>query len=64
MSMTEYAIIHDGLYAFGVQGTAPSRFLSVRGFATELDAAAWIAGQQAREAAAAATEEVAPVKCT
>ena len=36
MSMTDYAIIHEGLYAFGVQGTAPSRFLSVRGFATEL----------------------------
>ena len=36
MSMTDYAIIHEGLYAFGVQGKAPSRFLSVRGFATEL----------------------------
>jgi DNA-binding winged helix-turn-helix (wHTH) protein len=51
--MTEYTIINDGLHAFGVEGTDASRFLSVRGFATELEAAAWIAGQQAREAMAA-----------
>jgi DNA-binding response OmpR family regulator len=51
--MTEYRIINDGLHAFLVKGTAP-RFLSVRGFATEVDAAAWITGQQASEAMAAA----------
>ena len=62
MSITEYTIINDGLHAFGVEGIAPSRFLSVRGFATELDAAAWIAGQQASEATAAAPEEVAQVE--
>jgi hypothetical protein len=52
-SMTDYTIINDGFHAFGVKGTAPP-FLSARGFATELDAAAWIAGQQASEAVAAA----------
>jgi DNA-binding winged helix-turn-helix (wHTH) protein len=52
--MTEYTIINDGLHAFGVQGISSSRVLSVRGFATELEAAAWIAGQQASEAMAAA----------
>jgi DNA-binding response OmpR family regulator len=51
--MTAYTITNDGFHAFGVKGTAPL-FLSVRGFATELDAAAWIAGQQASEAMAAA----------
>jgi hypothetical protein len=54
--MTEYKIIPDGLNAYGVEVVSQGRFLSVRGFATELDAAAWIAEQQAREAAVAAAE--------
>jgi DNA-binding response OmpR family regulator len=51
--MAAYTIINDDFHAFGVKGTEPP-FLSARGFATELDAAAWIAGQQASEAMAAA----------
>jgi DNA-binding response OmpR family regulator len=51
--MSEYTISNDGFHAFAVKGTAPP-FLSARGFATKLDAAAWIAGQQASEALAAA----------
>ena len=61
MPLTKYTIINDGLHAFGVEGSAPNRFLSVRGFATELAAAAWISEQQASEATAAAAEEVAQV---
>jgi hypothetical protein len=47
MSITEYTIVPDGLHGFGVEVSAPNRFLSVRGFATELGAAAWIAEQRA-----------------
>jgi hypothetical protein len=54
--MTEYKIILDGLTAYGVE-VSQDHFLSVRGFATELDAAAWIAAQQAGEAAVAAAEK-------
>jgi hypothetical protein len=43
MSITEYTIIPDGLHSFWVEVSAPNRFLSVRGFATELGAMAWIA---------------------
>lgn len=53
LSLTKYKIIPDGLKAFGVEVSSLNRFLSVRGFATELEAAAWIAEQQAHEAAAA-----------
>ena len=49
--MTEYKIIHDGLKGYGVVVSSPQRFLSVRGFVTELDAASWIAEQQASESA-------------
>jgi hypothetical protein len=45
--MTEYKIILDGSKAYGVEVVSPNRFLSMRGFATERDAAAWIAEQQA-----------------
>jgi hypothetical protein len=45
--MTEYKIVLDGLHAFGVEVTSPSRFLSVRGFPTEAEAQAWIADQEA-----------------
>jgi hypothetical protein len=55
MSMTEYTIIR-----FGVEVRDPNRFLSVRGFATELGAAAWIAEQQAVEAMVAAAWLSAP----
>ena len=50
MSITEYTIIPDGLLGYGVEVNAPNRFHSVRGFATELGAMAWIAEQQALEA--------------
>jgi hypothetical protein len=60
MSMTEYTIIPDGLHGFGVEVSAPNRFLSVRGFATELGAAAWIAEQQAFEAMVAAANGQSP----
>ena len=46
----KYTIIPDGLNAYGVEVVSSGRFLSVRGFATELEAAAWIAEQQAAEA--------------
>jgi hypothetical protein len=38
--MNEYKIIHDGLKGYGVEIVTPNRFLSVRGFATEREAAA------------------------
>jgi hypothetical protein len=52
--MAEYKIILDGLKGFGVEVVSEGRFLSVRGFATELDAAMWIDEQRAGEAAVAA----------
>jgi hypothetical protein len=52
--MTEYKIIPDGLKGYGVEVSYPHRLLSVRGFVTELDAASWIAEQQASEASLAA----------
>jgi hypothetical protein len=55
-TMTQYKIITDGLKACGVEVAAPGRFLSVHGFATELEAAAWIAEQQAGETAVAAAK--------
>jgi hypothetical protein len=51
--MSKYKIVPDGLTAFGVEVSSLNRFLSVRGFATELQAAAWITEQQAGEAAVA-----------
>ena len=50
--MTEYSIVPDGPKGFGVEVISPNRFQSVRGFATEGDALAWIAAQQASEAVA------------
>jgi hypothetical protein len=40
--MTEYKIVPDGPKGFGVEVTSPDRSLSVRGFATEIDAVTWI----------------------
>src|SRR5580704_10999558 len=40
--MVEYRIVPDGPTGYGVELTSPNRFLSVRGFATERDALAWI----------------------
>ena len=48
--MTKYKIIPDGLKAYGVEVASQDRFLSVRGFAAELEAAARIAEQQTGEA--------------
>ena len=60
MSITEYTIIPDGLLGYGVEVNAPNRFHSVRGFATELGAMAWIAEQQALEARGAAASSLSP----
>ena len=55
--MAEYKIL-DGLKGYGVEVVSRDRFLPVRGFATERDAAAWVVEQQAGEAAvSAATAE-------
>jgi len=51
--MTTYKIVPDGLKAFGVEVVSLKHFLSVRGFATDLEATAWIAEQQAGEVAVA-----------
>jgi hypothetical protein len=56
--MAEYTIIPDGLKGYRVEVSSPQRFLSVRGFVTELDAASWIVEQRAWEAALAATAGV------
>jgi hypothetical protein len=58
----EYKIIVDGPRRYGVEVTSPDRFLSVRGFATELDAAMWIAEQKAGEAAAAQAKGPPPAR--
>jgi hypothetical protein len=58
--MTQYAIVLDGLKGHGLEVVSRGRFLSVRGFATELDAAVWIAEQRAGEAAVAAAEGSQP----
>jgi hypothetical protein len=60
--MAEYKIIPDGLHGFGVEITSIGRFLSVRGFPTEVAAQAWIDEQQHAEALAAhaATLPAAP----
>ena len=50
--MTEYKIILDGPFNFGVEITATGSFRSVRGFPTGAAATAWIVEQQARDAAA------------
>ena len=50
--MIEYKIVLDGLFNFGVEITGAGSFRSVRGFPTEAAATAWIAEQQARDAAA------------
>ena len=56
--MTVYTIVHDGLKGYRVEVRFPQRFLSVRGFVTELDAASWIVEQQACEATLAAAAGV------
>ena len=43
--MAEYTIIPDGLKGYRVEVRSPQRFLSVRGFVNELDAASWIVEQ-------------------
>jgi hypothetical protein len=62
--MTEYKIISDGLKGYLVEANSPHRFLSVRGFVTELDAASWIAEQQASEAALAAAVDALKVSAS
>ena len=47
--MIEYRIVPDGPKGYGVELIAANRFLSVRGFATEIDAMTWIEAQQASE---------------
>ena len=61
--MTEYTIITDGLKGYGVEISSPHRLLSVRGFVTELDAASWIAEQQASEASLAAAVDALNPSC-
>ena len=51
--LVEYKIVTDGLNAFGDESTSPGRFLSLRGFATELLAEAWIAEHEFAQTAAA-----------
>jgi hypothetical protein len=50
--MSEYRIVPDGRKGYGVELTSPNRFRSVRGFATEVAALAWIEAERAREAVA------------
>jgi hypothetical protein len=52
--VAHYKIILDGLKGYGVEITSRGQFLSVRGFPTEVAAAAWIEEQKALSAAAAA----------
>jgi hypothetical protein len=40
--MADYLIILDAPHAFGVEITQPGSFRSVRGFATKMEAQAWI----------------------
>jgi hypothetical protein len=60
--MTEYTIVPDGSKGFGVELISPTRFLSVRGFATELDAQVWTDAQEASEAVAKEGDEVGPAR--
>jgi hypothetical protein len=60
--MAEYKIVLDGPNGYGVEVTSSDRFLSVRGFATELDAASWTAEQKAGEAAAAPAKGPPPAR--
>jgi hypothetical protein len=60
--MTEYRIVPDGSKGFGVELISPTRFLSVRGFATELDAQVWTDAQEASEAVAKEGDEVGPAR--
>jgi hypothetical protein len=53
-----YTIIGDGLRGFGVEVASPGRFLSVRGFATQVLAEAWIAEQKLAQAAVDAAAKV------
>ena len=48
--MLTYTIVPDGLTAFGVEVSAIDRFTSMRGFATEVEAQAWITEQEKAEA--------------
>jgi hypothetical protein len=49
--MAEYLIILDGLRGYGAEFSIAGSFKSARGFATLTAAEAWIAQQQARDAA-------------
>jgi hypothetical protein len=57
--MAKYTIIPDGLNAFGVEVVSPDRFLPKRGFATAIEAAAWIAQQQGRRGGGCRSRRVA-----
>jgi hypothetical protein len=48
--MINYAVVSDGLSAFGVEISGPARFRSVRGFLSEAEALAWIVEQDKAEA--------------
>src|SRR5215472_3190868 len=50
--MTNYAVVPDGLTAYGVEAISASRFLSMRGFPKADAAGAWIAEQKAEDARA------------
>jgi hypothetical protein len=47
--MTEYRIVPHGPKGYGGELIAANRFLSVRGFTTEIDAMTWTEAQQASE---------------
>jgi hypothetical protein len=47
--MTEYRVVLDGLHQFGVEVSSIGVFRSVRGFATEAAALAWVAAQEILE---------------
>jgi hypothetical protein len=47
--MAEYRVVLDGLHQFGVEVASIGVFRSIRGFATEAAALAWVAAQQILE---------------
>jgi len=48
--MTNYAVVPDGLTAYGVEAVSANGFLFMRGFPTPAAAGAWIAEQKAADA--------------
>lgn len=56
--MAVYTITGDGAHGFGVEVASSGRFLSVRGFATQVLAEAWIAEQKFAQAAVDAAARV------